>query len=84
MLDENKEGMKGETMKQVKEKEDEHMYHVLDGPTIVQVECVGWSNYYCPGRVCMYQHNLIVTCFLHLPLVSMSTDHCRACVLSYK
>ena len=34
--------MEGETkeMKQVKEKEGEHMYHVLEGPTIVQVECV--------------------------------------------
>ena len=27
-------------MKQVKEKEGEHMYHVLEGPTIVQVESV--------------------------------------------
>ena len=36
--------MEGETeedkIQQVKEKEDEHMYHVLEGPTIVQVECV--------------------------------------------
>ena len=48
--------MEGETkedkMKQIKEKEDEHMYHVLEGPTVVQVECVGWSNC-CPGRVCI-------------------------------
>ena len=29
--------MEGETMKQVKEKEDEHMYHVLEGPAIVKV-----------------------------------------------
>ena len=41
--DKDKEGMEGEKkeMKQVNKKEDEHMYHVLEGPTIVQVGCVG-------------------------------------------
>ena len=47
--------MEGETkedkMKQIKEKEDEHMYHVLEGPTVVQVGCV----YVRSG-----QHNLLV------------------------
>ena len=27
-------------MKQVKEKEGEHMYHVLEGPTTIQVGCI--------------------------------------------